>query len=103
MDKRTTQKIKEYISEVTLKNKQVIKAYLFGSYAKNTERDESDIDIAFIINNLKDEDKFDTQVQLMLLASDFDNRIEPHAIAKKDFNIDYPLISEIKKYGIEIK
>lgn len=74
-----------------------------STYAKNKERPESDIDIALIINNLSDSDKFDTQVQLMLLAAKFDSRIEPHPISNQDFISNNPFPNEIKKTGIEIR
>ena len=61
-------------------------AFLFGSFAKNQQGPDSDIDIALVIDNLKDSDKFDIQVQLILLASQFDSRIEPHPISGEDLN-----------------
>jgi predicted nucleotidyltransferase len=79
-----------------------VTAYLFGSFVKNKQRPDSDIDIALIIDNLKDSDKFDIQVQFMLLASKFDSRIEPHPLSKQDFISDNPFVHEIKKTGIEI-
>lgn len=87
---------------VAEKNPDLVAAYLFGSYAKNVQHLESDIDIALIIDNLNDNDKFDLQVQLMLLASQFDTRIEPHPISKQDLLSNNPFIAEIKKNGIEI-
>ena len=81
----------------------LIKAYLFGSYASKTYRPDSDIDIALIIDQLNDTVRFDMQVKLMLLASEFDLRIEPHPISHKDFNSNTPFAAEIKKTGIEIK
>ena len=102
MDKKIIDTIKEYISSVAKQNPDLVTAYLFGSYAKNKENIESDIDIALVINNLNDADKFDTQVKLMLLASKFDTRIEPHPISKQDMLSNNPFIAEIKKTGIEI-
>lgn len=102
MDKRITSVIKKYIDSVAKQNPDLVAAYLFGSYAKNKEHDESDIDIAIVINHLNDVDKFDLQVQLMLLASQFDTRIEPHPISKLDLLSNNPFIAEIKKTGIEI-
>jgi|ERR1035437_507994 predicted nucleotidyltransferase len=102
MDKRTDTSIKEYIASIINQNIGLKKAYLFGSFAKNNERDESDIDIALVLDNLNDADKFDTQVQLLLLASRFDNRIEPHVFSDKDFLVDNPFSNEIMKTGIEI-
>ena len=103
MDKRISKTIKEYISFVAKQNPDLVAAYLFGSYAKNKEHFESDIDIALVINNLNDADKFDVQVQLMLLASQFDTRIEPHPISKQDLLSDNPFFAEIIKTGIEIQ
>ena len=103
MDNRTNKKISEYISYIAAQNTGLIKAYLFGSYAKKTDRPYSDIDIALIIDNLDDEHRFDLQVQLMLMASDFDIRFEPHPISNKDFNINNPFVAEIVMTGIEIE
>ena len=103
MDKRTNRIIRNYISSVATINSKLVKVYLFGSYAKQTDRPDSDIDVAFVIKDLKDEERFDLQVQLMLLASDFDMRIEPHPISNLDFNSENPFVAEIKKTGIEIE
>ena len=59
--------------------------------------------IALIVNNLDDSDKFDLQVQLLLLASKFDNRIEPYLISTEDFLAENPFAFEIMKTGIEIE
>jgi predicted nucleotidyltransferase len=103
MDKRTNKKISDYITSIVAKNSNVIKVYLFGSYTKKTDTTDSDIDLALIIDNLTDDNRFDLQVQLMLIASDFDLRIEPHPISKKDFNLNNPFVAEIIKTGIEIE
>ncbi|MDP3462359.1 MAG: nucleotidyltransferase domain-containing protein [Bacteroidales bacterium] len=103
MDKRTDSIIRQYISSVANQTPGFVTAYLFGSFAKNNQRPESDIDIALIIDNLRDSDKFDIQVQLMLLAAKFDSRIEPHPLSRQDFLSDNPFVYEIVKTGIEIK
>jgi len=103
MDKKIDAIIRQYISTVSNQTPGFVTAYLFGSYAKNKQSPESDIDIALIIDNLKDSDKFDIQVQLMLLASEFDSRIEPHPVSLQDLISDNPFIHEIKKTGIEIR
>jgi len=74
--------------------------YLFGSYARNTFREESDIDVALVMKNV--EDVFQTQVDLMKLRRTVDLRLEPHPIDEKDFTESNPLASEILKYGREI-
>jgi uncharacterized protein len=103
MDKRTDSLIRQYISTVANQTPGFVTAYLFGSFAKNNQRPDSDIDIALIIDNLSDSNKFDIQVQLMLLASRFDSRIEPHPLSSKDFGSNNPFVHEIIKTGIEIK
>ena len=102
MDKKTDIIIRQYVSTVANQTPGFVTAYLFGSFAKNSQRPESDIDIALIIDNLKDSDKFDTQVRLMLLASRFDSRIEPHPLSKQDLISDSPFVHEIMKTGIVI-
>ncbi|MFA4852317.1 MAG: nucleotidyltransferase domain-containing protein [Bacteroidales bacterium] len=102
MDKGINIAINQYLSLIRKNHKGIEKAILFGSYAKNNERQDSDIDIALIFDKLNDDDKFDLQVQLMLLASQVDTRIEPHPISKKDFNSNNPFVIEIKRTGVEI-
>ena len=102
MYNKTNRRISDYVSTVAKQNSRFVKAYLFGSYAINKEKVDSDIDLAFIINNLNDERRFDLQVKLMLLASEFDIRIEPHPISNEDFNYNNPFAVEIMKNGIEV-
>jgi len=102
MDKRTHKLIIDFIKAASKSNPNLVKAYLFGSFAKDMNTEDSDIDIALIIDDLKDKDKFDKQIELMLLSSKFDLRIEPHPIPKKDFNINNPFAAEILSTGIEI-
>jgi predicted nucleotidyltransferase len=78
-------------------------AFLFGSYAKNTQREDSDIDIAIVLEDLDDSNRFNTQVQLMLLAADIDSRIEAHPISKNRMNQSNPFAAEILKTGIKLK
>lgn len=103
MDAGTNKKISDYIACVAAQNIDLVKAYLFGSYASESNNYESDIDLALIIKDLDDDYRFDMQVQLMLIASEFDLRIEPHPISHKDFNYGNPFAAEIMETGIEIK
>jgi predicted nucleotidyltransferase len=79
---------------------EVKKVFLFGSSAKGKENQDSDIDIAIVIGNMKD--FFTTQMQLMRLRRKVDLRIEPHPISEKDFNDMNPFAYEIKTTGIEL-
>jgi predicted nucleotidyltransferase len=101
MDKQTASRIaKKYIRFVKNMNPDVTDAYIFGSCAKGTIREDSDIDLAIIFRNLSD--SFDMQATLMKLRQQFDTRIEPHPFRESDFNISNPLVNEILKTGIKI-
>lgn len=103
MDKGINRTIKKYIDSVVKQQPGLISAYLFGSYAKNKQQSDSDIDVALVIDNLSDNDRFDTQVRLMVLASQIDNRIEPHPISKQDLFSNNPFAVEILRTGIKLK
>jgi len=103
MDKGITRTIRQYINSVAKQQPGLISAFVFGSYAKDKQRDESDIDVALVIDNLSDNDRFDTQVKLMILASQIDTRIEPHPISKEDLISNNPFAVEIRRTGIELK
>ncbi|MCF8262322.1 MAG: nucleotidyltransferase domain-containing protein [Melioribacteraceae bacterium] len=101
MDKRTVKVITDFTKLVRKKYSNLESAYVFGSYARGNFSEDSDIDIALIFNNLDSAARFDMQVQLILLASTIDTRIEPHPISNEDFNSENPFSLQIKN-GIEI-
>ena len=101
MDKQKASRIaKEYIKFIKNMNPDMTDAYIFGSYAKDSIREDSDIDLAIIFKNLSD--SFDMQVKLMKLRRQFDTRIEPHPFRESDFQLSNPLANEILKTGIKI-
>jgi uncharacterized protein len=73
--------------------------YLFGSYAKGTNRNDSDIDVAIVVNRA-DGDFFSVRPTLWKLRRLVDDRIEP-VLIERDFD-DADFLGEIQKYGIEI-
>lgn len=75
-------------------------ALLFGSYAKGTNHEDSDIDIAIVLKHVND--IIDIQIELMKLRRKIDLRIEPHPFNQSDFNRNNPVVSEILKYGINL-
>jgi predicted nucleotidyltransferase len=76
------------------------RVFLFGSYVKNSQRLESDIDIAVILKDFNN--KMEVQLDLMRLRRKIDSRIEPHPFREKDFNNSNPLAYEILETGHEI-
>jgi predicted nucleotidyltransferase len=99
MDKREAiKKAKAYM--VLLKDHFPLEnVYLFGSYAKGTNREDSDIDVAIVVNHI-DGDYFSVNPLLWKLRRQIDDRIEPFLIEKEFDEADF--LGEIKKYGIEI-
>jgi predicted nucleotidyltransferase len=103
MDKEINRTVKKYVDRVAELQPGLNSAFIFGSYAKNMQQIDSDIDVALVIENLSDSDRFDTQVRLMMLASQIDNRIEPHPISQDDLISKNPFVMEIMRTGIELK
>jgi len=92
--------IEKYIKEIS-KYYKIDSIILFGSYAKGTNTEDSDIDIAIISSDIKD--KFDDMAKLMRLRREIDLRIEPHPIKTEEFREnETPFIDEIIKTGIEL-
>jgi len=76
------------------------KVFLFGSYAKGTFGENSDMDIAIVFERLPD--TFEMRVELMKIRRKFDTRIEPHPISEADFNPSNPFVKEILRSGYEV-
>lgn len=94
--------VKRYV-DVILANYKVKAIILFGSYAKGTNTEDSDIDIAIITDDLKCNDRFDEELNLMWLRRNIDYRIEPHLIEVSDYdNVETPFIEEVINTGIKV-
>jgi predicted nucleotidyltransferase len=93
--KKAEQFIKQIPKELGLK-----KSYLFGSYATGNQNEDSDIDIAVVLENTND--FYTNQMLLMKLRRKIDLRIEPHPINEKDFTIQNPFAYEIQLTGIAL-
>ena len=91
--------IEKYIKEIS-KYYNIQGVYLFGSYAKGTNNEDSDIDIAIIVDS--ENNAFDLLVELMILTQNIDLRIEPHPIKVKDFEEKNPFVQEIIDTGIKV-
>lgn len=75
------------------------KVYLFGSYARNTHKPDSDIDIAIVVSTIEG-DFFSIHPLLWKLRRQIDDRIEPILIERDHDKGGF--LEEIEKYGIEI-
>ncbi len=92
--------IEKYIKKISQYYK-IEAIILFGSYAKGTENEDSDIDIAIISSDFKNiiEDGAD----LIGLTWKIDTRIEPHPIKTEDYeNVTTPFVQEVINTGIKV-
>lgn len=109
MDRNNVKEINKEIVDIVDKyiaivkeNYDVVAIILFGSYAKGTEHEDSDIDIAVVTDDIKT-DKFDEEVKLTLLRRKIDSRIKPHIIKVKDYeNDETPFVVKVKNTGIKV-
>ena len=100
IDSRIMESIKKYIEKISQYYK-IEAIILFGSYAKGTENEDSDIDIAVISDDF--DDIYDCMAILMGMTWDIDARIEPHPISKEDYEkVSNPFIKEIVDTGIKV-
>jgi len=100
MDKREAiSKVKAY--RMLLKEHIALdKVYLYGSYASNTNRMDSDIDVAIVVQKIED-DYFTIQPLLWKLRRQVDDRIEPILIERENDLSGF--LTEIQRNGIEIE
>ncbi len=101
MDKKRAFKlVNDFFTYLQQQNMPIQKSYFFGSHVKDTQHEESDIDLAVVMKNL--ENGFDMQVELMKIGRHFDSRIEPHPFAEADFDLSNPFANEIIRTGVRI-
>jgi predicted nucleotidyltransferase len=100
MDKKEAIMMAQQYVNVVRSKYPLVRALVFGSYAKGVHHANSDIDVAVVLkhaNNL-----FDAQIALMRLRNGDDLLIEPHVFREKDFTDDNPLVYEILSSGVEL-
>jgi uncharacterized protein len=102
MDKNTAIKIsKHYLQKVRNSNIEFSQAWLFGSYAKGNNHENSDIDIAIVLTD--NSKSFDIEVKLMTLRTGEETIIEPHAFNIDDFEINSPIVYQIMSSGLRLE
>ena len=91
------QKYAELIrKEINLKT-----VYLYGSFAKGNNNEDSDIDIAVVADDFTG-DPVEDRLKLMRIRRKVDTRIEPHPFCSSDFKLSNPFAREIIETGIKI-
>ena len=83
------------------RRRRIESAYVYGSQIRGDAGEWSDIDVAIISPDFS-ADRFQERVNLMMLAAEIDDRIEPCPYAPEDFDINDPLVSEIQRTGVRV-
>lgn len=101
MDKESAIKLsKEYLIKVRKSDIDFSEAWLFGSFARGSNHENSDIDIAIVLS--KNNKSFDTEVKLMTIRTGEETLIEPHAFNKDEFDLNCPIVYQIKNRGLKL-
>ena len=99
MDKNEViEKLKQY-KKLLSKHMKFDEMILFGSYARGTQRDDSDVDVAVIVSTITG-DYFSTRPLLWKIRREVDDRIEPILIDKSHDESGF--LSEIMRTGVTI-
>jgi len=100
IDREIMESIQKYIKKIS-KHYKIDAIILFGSYAKGTENENSDIDIAIISSDFND--IIEDGAKLIGLTWKVDTRIEPHPITTEDYKkVSNPFIKEVVDTGIKV-
>ena len=95
--------IKRFIKEISKNNIKIEKAFLFGSHAKGTATEWSDIDVALVSDDFIGI-RFYDNIELAKYKLKIDNRLETHPYRASEFNVDSRwFVQEILDNGIEIE
>ena len=95
--------LRQYIHDVA-RAMPIDKVYLYGSYAKGTQQEDSDVDICFFSESFSARRTLDVLTELFMLKVKYDKYllIEPNAFPTSEIYNDNPFVKEILRYGQEI-
>lgn len=101
ISRKIEREIRAYVAELKKENLPIASVYLFGSYAKGTPRDTSDVDVCIVSPQFTD--FFDT-LQYLWRRRPRHSLIEPIGFAPRDLmdENDTALTREIKRTGIKV-
>lgn len=103
MDKNDAIRIsKNYIYKLRNSQIGISEAWLFGSYARDNNHIDSDIDIAIVLAD-NEIHNFDTDVKLMTLRKGEETMIEPHAFSRDEFDAGIPIVNQIINGGVRLE
>ena len=99
--KAVEEEAKRYANEVRC-HLPVDKVYLFGSYAKGTADELSDVDICFFLSDYEGKERVDVGIFLLKIASDYKAYFEPLVFETSEIELNNPFVNEILHTGLEL-
>jgi uncharacterized protein len=91
----------QYLKKVVSSGINFREAWIFGSYIKGSQNENSDIDLAIVLDD-SEVNLFDTEVKLMVIRNGEETIIEPHVFNKSDFESNNPFVQQIVRNGQKI-
>jgi len=105
MDKNQALKIiKKFVKRLRQEGISVDRVFLYGSYAAEKARRDSDIDVAIVSRDFG-KDRVEEGMALYRIAGKVDTRLEPVPISVEAYENEtwLPLIYEIRSKGLELR
>lgn len=101
IDSNILNDIEKLIIELNKKDYNILKAYIFGSYASNNQKDWSDIDLALVSEKFEGSRFFDRE-KIRDIYLKINWKLSPYPITLKQLNEDWFVRSEIINKGIKV-
>lgn len=92
--------VKKYIDVLRANGISVDRTLLFGSWARGTAREESDVVVA-LVSSVFTGDRFMDRHKIVPFRREINTSIEPMAFRPEDFAAGGILVQEIRQYGEE--
>lgn len=94
--------VKSYVADVK-KIFPIEKAYIYGSYAKGSATEHSDVDICFFSDCFNNRKSVDVICDLLFIARKYpEYDIEPRAFPMSEITRGNPFVKEVLRTGYEV-
>ena len=98
MDKTVNEIVLEYVSAVK-KQYPIKSVYLYGSHARGTAHENSDIDVAFIVEPMDEKIYYSIFGELINIAAMFAVKLEPNLLIDDGDYCKYSFLAEVLETG----
>jgi len=93
--------VNEFIKQLNNHELTITQAFVFGSYARGSQSEWSDIDVALISDKFEGI-RFNDHCKVTPFILKVDTRLEAHPFRPEDFTLDNPFVEEIVETGVRI-